>query len=145
VSCTGISRNDSGLAAFIDVGNGLGDDLSGPHVLLPADAAYQQIPSAFTKQLTGLAATHHGGKDSGGGIPTPTTTHSHKIAYSFGVGNTHHHPLPARVTAHRRAGWTNRVDTAATRGAARGHVRLSGTPPATAACGGKNCTLGLTK
>ncbi|MDR0216766.1 MAG: hypothetical protein LBJ15_22550 [Comamonas sp.] len=55
-------RNNQGLAMLVT-------HKTGARVLLPGDADYPSIPTFATKGLTGLVASHHGGKVQSGSIP----------------------------------------------------------------------------
>lgn len=59
-------RNNQGLGMLIN------DIQSGARVLLAGDADFPSIPSFAKKRLTGLVATHHGGKVTPGSIPIAT-------------------------------------------------------------------------
>ena len=67
------SRN---LPSFLRNNQGLGmlifDSHSGSRTLLPGDADYPSIPDFAKQRLTGLVATHHGGKVTKGSIPNAT-------------------------------------------------------------------------
>jgi hypothetical protein len=149
VKCTGRSRNDSGLAVYIDDPNPADDEIVQSRILLTGDAAYPDIPNAFATGISGMVASHHGGNRSQSGVPPPSRPHDHKLVYSWGDGNRYKHPTNGNETEHRLAGWTQDAHTA-NRGGARGHVRLAGKLPrkpacATSTCGGSTCTLDLTK
>jgi hypothetical protein len=56
-------RNNQGLGMVIS------DEASGARILLPGDADYPSIPAYAKKRLTGMVATHHGGKVTPGSVP----------------------------------------------------------------------------
>lgn len=59
-------RNNQGLGMLIF------DKQSGARTLLPGDADYPSVPHFAKQRLTGLVATHHGGKVTPGSIPNAT-------------------------------------------------------------------------
>lgn len=132
VRCSGTSKNDSGLAMYVDLGRGGAHNI----VLCPADAAFNCLPSSppGRRRLSGLVATHHGSAHVGSGLPRPAK--EHLLAYSFGAGNTYRHPRPAAQAAYLAAGWANARATPA------GHIAL-GAPKRPIACAGSSCTLTL--
>lgn len=107
VRCKGPAsdRNESGLALIAE--------REGRRWLLPGDASYHNVPGALEHPVTGLVATHHGGRVHGTGAPVPPPAPQYaRLAYSFGPGNAHgkygvSHPRPAGVHAYDAAGWTH--------------------------------------
>lgn len=127
--CTGTSRNDSGLAARIDLA-------SGDRVLLPGDADYGAIPAALTANLNGLVAAHHGAAmksappaaQSG---PAPSAY----VAISYGARNSYKHPASQARADLRAAGWRVQYLTP------NGGVQFLAHTPKQPPCSGGNCSL----
>ena len=94
------NKNHNGLALLVKN--------SKYRVLLPGDAAYDSIDPKYVGEITGLVATHHGGSYSIVNELIPAATSSlGKIVYSYGAGNTYHHPSGASVINHYQNGWSD--------------------------------------
>jgi hypothetical protein len=122
-------RNHAGLIVVVSVNKG--------NVLCPGDARYSLIPKSMMTNLVGLLATHHGGNYRADRPPNASC--GNRVIFSFGKGNTYHHPSDVSVSKHHSAGWTDRKDTPNAN-------RI--VPPAPVfsilihpACGGQQCTL----
>lgn len=74
-SCNPVSGSGT-LPPFMRNNQGLGmlvfDKHSRARTLLPGDADYPSVPNFAKQRLTGLVATHHGGKVTRGSIPNAT-------------------------------------------------------------------------
>jgi len=105
IQCTGRSRNDSGLAAVIEL---QGDARTDASVLVPGDARYSHIPTTAHRFFSGLVASHHGSKHSGS---PPVAQQGNRLAYTFGKGNRFGHPHAAAKNSHSGAGWNCSLDT----------------------------------
>lgn len=94
IRCTGVKKNDSGLAAVIHV--------KGDETLLPGDSAYDFI--SLTKyRLSALVASHHGSNSGCSKIPTANPLN--RIAYSYGTPNKWKHPRSRAIRMHRANRW----------------------------------------
>ena len=103
VRCTGTTKNDSGLALFVETS-------PGDYVLAPGDAQFQFIPSPFAKSqpLAGIVGTHHGSAHTGSPIPSPSpsrTGQARSVAYSYGGGNKYGHPSAIARGLYVGEGW----------------------------------------
>jgi hypothetical protein len=127
VRCTGKSKNDSGIAVFVELPQGT--------VLFPGDATFDKVPvpQPNTGALRGLVATHHGSRHVGTPIPKPRATAT--LAYSFGAGNTYGHPAPAAQNLYCAERWAHSLSTP------NGHIGIELQPSLFACCSG--CTLGV--
>jgi hypothetical protein len=98
IKCNGPLKNNSGLAIIVKN--------QSQKILLPADASYEFIPVEDKDELTGLIASHHGGKCTNNlaDFPCPKSDHS-KIVYSYGDGNIYHHPSGYSIFKHEEIGW----------------------------------------
>jgi hypothetical protein len=150
--CTGKGRNHSGLAFTLsEKPNGVGEQM-----LFPGDARYDYIPSfASAKQYLSVVAPHHGADMTKRLAPTCPKLSASRLVYSFGAGNSFHHPRLVTRTDHDKQGWR---DPNVTSGApsyevretsnrlrsSLGHVLLGwkkyGTPPSLP-CSGGTCQL----
>lgn len=162
--CTGTNpknQNRNGIAVWVD-GPNRGDD----PILLPGDAGYKDIDSLAGRAIAGLVVAHHGGTAPGTPPAKPLAGARPALAFSFGSGNKHNHPLATSLTALNdpSLGWVvtkpptppvderrteDRTTTSGlhtTGGAGLGHIRLDwagGTsPPHACTCG---CTLDPTQ
>lgn len=107
-------------------------------VLLAADAAYQYIPLPATKLWNAMVATHHGAEFPTANSPVAGKSGKGAIAYSYGFGNSYHHPRLPAVRAHNQAGWLL-VNTRRTR---HGHIALADAAVVIVqSCIGKSCDL----
>lgn len=109
VKCTGRTKNDSGLAVFINVRRG--EDSF--RILNPGDAAYQHIPHLNDADLRigGLVATHHGSAHNIDWNFIPNAEAPYRIIYSFGLGNTYGHVRPDSEKEHFYKGWIYKRST----------------------------------
>lgn len=104
-SCTGRSRNGSGLAMTVT------DNQTGLSWMLTGDAGYKEISVAFPSNLVGITVPHHGADMTKlGSAPAPATQSYRRAVYSFGPGNVNgktkvQHPVAASVADHKAAGW----------------------------------------
>jgi hypothetical protein len=100
--CTGKGRNHSGLALTLsEKPNGAGE-----HMLFPGDARYDYIPSfASAKQYLSAVAPHHGADMKKRIAPTCPSLPASRLVYSFGNGNSFHHPRLVTRTDHDKQGW----------------------------------------
>ncbi|WP_319797412.1 hypothetical protein [Nitrobacter sp.] len=99
--CTGPAKgmNRDGIAVWVR--GPKGED----PILLQADAGYDDIPALKGGQnVTAFTVSHHGGKTVGT-PPAPATAYR-RIAFSFGHGNTHHHPRQSTFADLAAVGWT---------------------------------------
>lgn len=105
VSCTGKSRNGSGLALHVT------DQVSGQSWMLTGDAGYGEIPAPHPTNVAALTVPHHGADMTTlGSAPPPSSQPYRRAAYSFGPGNkngktTVQHPVVASVNDHHGKGW----------------------------------------
>lgn len=97
--CTGRSRNDSGLAALVT----LGDE----RALLPGDAHYRFVPTSASGSLDALVATHHGAKYRRPEVPQGVTG---LVCYSYGGSNSFGHAHQDSRAYHADAGWTRSLN-----------------------------------
>lgn len=105
IKCNGPTKNNSGLAIIVKN--------QAQKILLPADVSYEWIIEPENKSnLTGLVASHHGGKctDYIELFPTPKS-HCNRIIYSYGNGNRYHHPSGHSIFKHEEVGWTRTMVT----------------------------------
>lgn len=80
-------------------------------ILVSGDQDYDYQDMAKLTNVDILVACHHGGEycwSVKGKLPTPVSSDS-KIIYSYGQGNTYHHP--SKNSDYSAAGWNNRHDT----------------------------------
>ena len=143
VRCTGRSRNNSGLAAIVEL---VGSGSTAYPVLLPGDARYSKIPLGSHCSFGALVASHHGSKS--GGAPPPPHPGRHQLVYLYGAPNSYHHPDAAALAVHSATGWSHSMGTP------KGSVALAPPPtaapinptcftPACAPCCGHSCSLSL--
>ena len=127
VRCTGGSKNDSGIALFVELGSDF--------LLSPGDAEFNHIPipSAGRKPLVGLVATHHGARRLGNPVPKPSIPAT--LAYSFGSSNKYGHPSAYARSSYLREGWAKALETP------NGHIAIPSLPLLSGCCG--SCTLVL--
>lgn len=108
-SCTGKSRNDSGLALTVD-DPGLVEPVASPW-LFPADAEYAHVPATLhgTKRFGALTVPHHGAAPAGMHVPA---AHGgiQRAVVSVGKPNHYKHPSANALNNHTARGW-NIVDT----------------------------------
>lgn len=90
-------RNNQGLGVLIN------DSASGARVLVAGDADFPSIPAFATKRLTGLVATHHGGKVTSGSIPI-ATSHGRMVISAY-PGCYSKIPHPDVEAEARKSGW----------------------------------------
>lgn len=150
--CTGKGRNHSGLALTLsEKSNGAGE-----HMLFPGDARYDHIPSfASAKQYLSVVAPHHGADMKKRLAPLCPSLPASRLVYSFGAGNSFHHPRLVTRTDHDKQSWRDPNvtlsapsyevrETANRLRSSLGHVMLGwktyGTPPSLP-CGGGTCQL----
>jgi hypothetical protein len=140
VKCTGPnnSKNHSGLALYLKKETQSAQTLPKIEILLPADAAYCYIPDSDKQELSGLVATHHGAEFPVNNNPVPVTHKPNAIVYSFGNGNSYHHPRHNSIVAHTNAHRVNRFDSI------NGDFAFlfNGNIPVST-CGNRNCDLNL--
>ncbi len=96
---TGANRNHTGLAMEVQGPSGE------PPILLTGDARYTAIPGAVGATFTSLVAPHHGANMSSHATPAASNLPGARTAYSFGQGNSHHHPTKTAFQDHSAAGW----------------------------------------
>ena len=152
--CTGRGRNGSGLAVTLsERANGAGQQM-----LFPGDARYTFIPSfpnPPTNRYLSVVVPHHGGDMNSNIVPICPQLAASRLVYSYGHGNTFHHPRLVTRTDHVASRWR---DVLITPGAAAqesrdtinrgatglGHVLLGWQPHAVRPeipCGGRSCRL----
>ena len=134
IRCIGRNRNNSGIALLVQFKH-LDTKAS---ILLPGDAVFRNIPMVSTQAFTGLVASHHGG-DIGSRASIPHTRNG-LIAYSFGRGNTYHHPSQRMQGEYVARGWSSCLQTP------NGSIimeRRNNNP--SLACGGRHCDLTITQ
>jgi hypothetical protein len=90
-------RNNQGLGMLIN------DAGSGARVLLAGDADFPSIPPFAKKRLTGMVATHHGGKVTAGSIPV-ATGHGRMVISAY-PGSYKNIPHPDVEAEAERSGW----------------------------------------
>jgi hypothetical protein len=102
--CTGIGRNHSGVALTLsEKPKG-----AGQLMLFPGDARYEYIPSfAKTKHYLSVVAPHHGGDMKKRLAPACPSLPASRLVYSFGAGNSFHHPRSVTRTDHHSQGWND--------------------------------------
>ena len=102
--CTGKGRNHSGIALTLsEKPKGVGQLM-----LFPGDARYDYIPSfATTKHYLSVVAPHHGGDMKKRLAPACPRVSASRLAYSFGCGNSFHHPRSMTRTDHHNQGWND--------------------------------------
>ena len=113
------SRNESGLALRVDQNNRT--------VVLPGDASLSSVRAGLGTGLPSLdylMIPHHGGRSSLTSLPTPVSSSTSCIIYSYGVSNVYLHPLPKTVRAFRKS-WKKSVHTALRDGSGLGHVGIN--------------------
>lgn len=133
--CSGTgSQNRDGIAVWVH-----GPDESDDPILLPGDAGYADIGSLSGRSVHVFAVAHHGGT-AAGKAPAGAGAGG-RIALSYGMGNTHNHPLPNSITHLKGQGWsigspgapiderhtvrrTDRSGVTSIGGAGLGHIRL---------------------
>lgn len=115
--CLGTGRNDSGLAALVELSKGR-------NVLLTGDAGYDSIPGKLTGSgVDALVATHHGARPrSIADHPPVPRAPDPAYVISYGRRNVYRHPHRAALRSHRS--WGAAIVTAGRRGAPRGDRRL---------------------
>lgn len=130
------NRNNSGLV-FVAM---VGPHNNKIHVLCPGDAKYAKLPPQISssQSLGGLIATHHGGLYRGDN-PPPASKKSNYIAYSYGQGNSYHHPHHKTVNKHQKAGWITRRDSINRNQT----IPILGTLPRMPLCRGRSCSLSI--
>jgi hypothetical protein len=101
IKCTGTTKNTSGLAMEVHPPAGV----PGFPMLLPADAGYDDIPACHAASYDAIACPHHGGRSTYSVVPARPPGAYPRLAYSYGLGNSHKHPLPNTQQDHHRAGW----------------------------------------
>ncbi|RXK07322.1 ComEC/Rec2 family competence protein [Halarcobacter bivalviorum] len=105
-------KNNNGLVLTVNI-NSKKDD----SILLPADANYNLIKKRIG--YIGLIATHHGASTHNCLNKLPRAKKpKNKIAYSFGVRNSFHHPKSISITSHIKKGWDSMYFTF------NGHISL---------------------
>jgi hypothetical protein len=111
VKCSGTTKNDSGIAVFID--SKINNGNNNIKILLPGDAAYRYINHIGDQDLEigGLLATHHGANFSNDNSDVPQSYAPHWIIYSFGLGNSYGHARKGSVKAHVSTGWAIQLTT----------------------------------
>lgn len=109
VKCTGRTKNDSGLAVFLNIRRG-GESF---RVLNPGDAGYQHIPHLNDADLRigGLVATHHGSARNIDWNNIPNAESPFRIIYSFGLGNIYGHVKHDSEKEHHNKGWIHKRST----------------------------------
>lgn len=99
--CTGPGKNlnRSGLAVWVRGPSGQAP------ILLPGDAGYGDIPGlAGGRGITAFAVSHHGGRAAGSPPPRPHGP-TVRAAFSYGHGNSYHHPLAGSIAGLTAARW----------------------------------------
>ncbi|MDF7826481.1 N-6 DNA methylase [Pontiellaceae bacterium B12227] len=128
--CTGTTKNTSGLALDVEVGDGTHS------VLMPGDAGYNNIPGA-KPAYDSLVVSHHAGHTSG--AVNSSGKSGGTFAIPLGANNSHGHPLQPTIKKLTADGWSRRLDTDG------GHIALGYPHPGlpTLGCGGNDCDLGI--
>jgi hypothetical protein len=126
IKCTGKTKNDSGIALYLNKIKNHGA------ILNPGDAKFGFIDISAKENLTGLVASHHGGNFDFDN--TPNSISRGDIAYSH--GNKYGHPTLNAVNNYERKSWVNRIDTTG------GSISFSfNTSPIYCGCGNPHCDL----
>lgn len=112
VKCTGNGRNHSGLAMILHEHK----NESGQKMLFTGDARYNVIPQSSTLPFTNIIVPHHGADMRNKFTPAcPKTSHA-RLAYSYGRGNSYHHPRQITRVNHNFHGWDdNNISSGAPR------------------------------
>jgi hypothetical protein len=141
LKCTGpsSSRNDSGIALVVErVVDG-----TAARLLCPGDAGYQRIPGG-SGSFTHVVVPHHGGQTNATSTPAPDGRTCGRLVYSYGPGNSHHHPSSAVQNLHDASWGLPKQRRTEDRNPHLGHVHLywdDGAPASHPGCGGTHCQL----